>query len=203
MAFIELSGPEPGGVGFAGWTTAAPSGRQTGIHHPGGRPKEYSQGELQNDFTNSSLPASSYLYGIWDDGVTEGGSSGSPLFNPAGQVVGQLYGKVCPTEHGTNCIGSNCSNRSEWRFVYGRFDVAFDSLRPFIQGTWVDFQYNGTETGSQTQPYNTLAEGIAATPCGGQVLLVGNRTASQPGTYSRAPGCPVTIRSVGGSVTIQ
>ena len=50
----------------------------------------------------------------WEDGTTEPGSSGSPLFNQDGRVIGQLYG-------GT----ANCSNNID--DYYGRFDVSWAS----------------------------------------------------------------------------
>ncbi|MFO0837956.1 MAG: DUF6605 domain-containing protein [Phycisphaerae bacterium] len=39
-----------------------------------------------------------------------------------------------------------------------------------LGGTWVDFTYAGTETGGFTQPFNTLAEGVAAA-AGGTVRI--------------------------------
>ncbi len=49
----------------------------------------------------------------WDAGTTEGGSSGSPLFNPQGRVIGQLHGGYAA-----------CSNDlPDW---YGRMSVSWD-----------------------------------------------------------------------------
>jgi len=64
-------------------------------------------------------------------------------------------------------------------------------------GTWVDFAYIGTETGSSSQPFNTLAEGIAAVPSGG-ALLVRAGTSSETPTISK----PLTINAEGGAVTV-
>ena len=51
---------------------------------------------------------------IWDSGVTEKLSSGSPLFDPSQRIIGQLTaGK------------SDCDKKSE-KDYYGRFDVSWD-----------------------------------------------------------------------------
>ena len=65
-----------------------------GIHHPAGDIKKVSR---ENDplisTTFGSCPANSH-WGVtgWDEGVTEGGSSGSPLFDQNHRIVGQLHG---------------------------------------------------------------------------------------------------------------
>ena len=83
---------------FAGWDR---SGTQvtmaTGIHHPAVAEKRIS-------FEYDTLQVTSYLGNIppgdgsewrvsdWDEGTTEGGSSGSPLFDQNRRIVGQLHG---------------------------------------------------------------------------------------------------------------
>ncbi|MEO1088696.1 MAG: hypothetical protein AAFY88_31070, partial [Acidobacteriota bacterium] len=66
-------------------------------HHP-------STDEKRISFENDPTTTTSYLQDVspgagthirvedWDIGTTEGGSSGSPLFSPAGHVIGQLHG---------------------------------------------------------------------------------------------------------------
>jgi hypothetical protein len=53
----------------------------------------------------------------WDDGVTEPGSSGSPLFDQNGRIIGQLYGGAAA------CSGTN--NNGQYDF-YGRFGTSWD-----------------------------------------------------------------------------
>ncbi|HWN42615.1 MAG TPA: hypothetical protein VNW71_10355 [Thermoanaerobaculia bacterium] len=48
-------------------------------------------------------------------GVTEGGSSGSPLYNQAGRFIGQLHG-------GPSSCGATGNNLSDY---YGRFSVSW------------------------------------------------------------------------------
>ncbi len=53
----------------------------------------------------------------WEMGVTEGGSSGSPLFDENGRVIGQLYGG------GAACSGTVDNDLLDY---YGRFGVSWD-----------------------------------------------------------------------------
>ena len=140
----------PGGVGLNGWTTAVPSsGSLWGVHHPAGCRKRISSGAFDSTPLDcSERPASDYHYGRWLLGHTEGGSSGSPLFDDNYSVIGQLYGKCFTT--GTGCGGSGTA----WNFVYGRFDSSFPLLSPYLweSGVWVDFAYNGVEVGTRPNP---------------------------------------------------
>ncbi len=103
---------------FAGWDrTGTIPENVTGLHHPSGdimKIAQYYSTPLQTSRYNISgweIPA-------WDLGVTEGGSSGSGLFDQNGRIIGQLYGG------GAACsdIQTNRSNDN-----YGRFDVSWES----------------------------------------------------------------------------
>ena len=95
-----LESPEAFGAYLLGWDARrmAPSSVVT-IHHPQGDEKRISR---ENDATvfdtypSPGVPpdADSHLQVVdWDEGTTEGGSSGSPLFDEATRrVVGQLHG---------------------------------------------------------------------------------------------------------------
>jgi hypothetical protein len=52
----------------------------------------------------------------WEIGVTEPGSSGSPLFDDNGRIIGQLFGG------GAACTGTNDNNALDY---YGRFGVSW------------------------------------------------------------------------------
>lgn len=83
----------------AGWNrTKEVSPSAIAIHHPNLEEKRIS---FENDPTQWSHPdlpnlnSNDTAYVIvndWDTGTTEGGSSGSPLFNDKKQVIGQLFG---------------------------------------------------------------------------------------------------------------
>ena len=97
FTLIELNqAPNPSwGIYYSGWDrTNIPATQLTCIHHPAGDIKKISR-------DNSAAVSSSFNGGIsdshwqapsWDEGVTEGGSSGSPLFNQNHRVIGQLHG---------------------------------------------------------------------------------------------------------------
>jgi hypothetical protein len=63
---------------------------------------------------------------------------------------------------------------------------------------WVDFTYTGTESGTQAEPYNTLAEAINAVAVGGEIIIKGGIT---PETFTGI-NKKVTIKSSGGTATI-
>ena len=70
---------------------------------------------------------------------------------------------------------------------------------------WVDFNYNGPERGSFAAPYKTLHAALATAatfPINGRTIRI-KGPSSSPETFSASPiSIPVTIISIGGSVTI-
>lgn len=98
---VKLTGriPDSLNVYFNGWNreeTASQSG--TGIHHPAGDYKKistYTDSLVTGYYSGNPSPC--YWKVVWaatdnGHGVTEGGSSGSPIFNSGGQIVGTLTG---------------------------------------------------------------------------------------------------------------
>ena len=74
-------------------------------------------------------------------------------------------------------------------------------FRDSVQTVWVDFKYEGTELGTQSQPYNTLAEAINAVTVGGEIIIKGGIT-SETFTGINKIKKKVTIKSSGGTATI-
>ena len=65
----------------------------TGGGHPAGSPQAYSEHLVDTGrATCTTWPRGNWIYSSDTFGGTEGGSSGSPVLNSAGQVVGQLSG---------------------------------------------------------------------------------------------------------------
>ena len=97
FALLQLnqSPPDEYNIYYSGWSRNIEGiSSAVGIHHPSGDVMKISK-----DFDAPELSA--YLGGAgddywrvvdWDEGTTEGGSSGSALFNPEGQIIGQLRG---------------------------------------------------------------------------------------------------------------
>jgi hypothetical protein len=120
----------PSGVVFSGWSAdPLPGGANvTGIHHPAGDPKKISFGVSQAARTPAGVDASSFVGSSWIEGVTEGGSSGSGLFSQPGVLVGTLsHGPKADTPEGYCVIRPLVDN-------YGRFSVAYPTLRQFLDG---------------------------------------------------------------------
>ena len=136
FSFLRLRQAPPSGAAHLAWSTDPPpaGGTLTGIHHPTGAYKRIS-------FGRPAGSDSDFWAVQWNNGVTEPGSSGSPMFNDSHQVIGQLNG-------GFNGPGSSCNNPSA-PDQYGRFDVTYNSIKRWLggssggQATFVKGTYTG------------------------------------------------------------
>jgi lysyl endopeptidase len=99
---------------YAGWdrSTTAPQS-VFGIHHPAGDIMKTCV-----DYGPLTTEPTMWRIEDWDLGVTEGGSSGSPLYDFNGRLRGQLYGGWAA------CAGTNDNGDYD---AYGRFDVSWDA----------------------------------------------------------------------------
>lgn len=83
---------------FNGWNANdVAATNSVGIHHPSGDIKKISfdnQAPQASSYGGSSTPGDGTHWHIlnWEDGTTEGGSSGSPLFDQNHRITGQLHG---------------------------------------------------------------------------------------------------------------
>ncbi len=97
FTLLQLSQPAPNGSSFLGWDPVAvafldgtPLFR---ISHPSGAPQAYSEHVVDVDRpTCGGWPRGGWIYSSDTFGATEGGSSGSPVLDASGEVVGQLSG---------------------------------------------------------------------------------------------------------------
>jgi hypothetical protein len=109
---------------FNGWRSTnvgSPSG--VGIHHPAGDVKKistYTQSLTNSYTTHWSVKWATTTNG---HGVTEGGSSGSPIFNNEGLVVGTLTGGL------SACVanGAGPGTGPDKNDVYGKFSYSWAS----------------------------------------------------------------------------
>ncbi|MGE0639425.1 MAG: trypsin-like peptidase domain-containing protein [Thermoanaerobaculia bacterium] len=118
---------------YLGWTSSAvanTNGTQLyRISHPSGAPQAYSEQRVDTTKgTCTQLPRGRFIYSTDTVGATEGGSSGSPVINGAGQIVGQLYG-ACGTN--LNDVCDSASNAT----VDGAFANAYSSLQAYLNST--------------------------------------------------------------------
>ncbi len=117
FSLMELNSIPTGDVYYAGWDrSTTPAIQTTGIHHPNGDVKKICRDDDPPVVANY-FGASVWEVTDWDLGVTEGGSSGSPLFNQNQLIIGQLYGG-----------GAACAGVSDNGFEdnYGRLDVSWN-----------------------------------------------------------------------------
>jgi hypothetical protein len=99
MSLVEITGGLNGGTipsayqaYFSGWFNLnIPADSAFCIHHPDGDIKKFSKAKNATQSSTMSL-ATCWRVGQWTSGCTEGGSSGSPLFDQNKRIVGQLYG---------------------------------------------------------------------------------------------------------------
>ncbi len=176
FVLVELNNNIPSSYNpyYAGWDRATSSSNSgVGIHHPAGHDKKIST------YTNSLF--SSTYNGGWSSahwgvtwaattnghGVTEGGSSGSPLFNTNGLIVGHLSG------------GSSFCTATSASDLYGKFNKAWEldgnsnnsRLKPWLDptnsgnmtlaGTYAPCTGGGNNGGGTGS--NTLANSCSAT----------------------------------------
>jgi V8-like Glu-specific endopeptidase len=121
FCLLELNSIPPASynVQYAGWdaSDAATVTSAVGIHHPSGDLKKIS---FENDAVPQGTWSGAQTWDVqqWDDGITEGGSSGSPLFDQNHRVIGQLYGGL------SGCAGNVENGEGD---SYGRFGVSWDA----------------------------------------------------------------------------
>ena len=135
---FELSSTPPASYNayYAGWSAIdTPSVRSTTIHHPSGDIKKISIDEDTTISTgNNTLRANTHwMVTDWELGTTEGGSSGSSLFDENLRIIGQLQGG-----------DAACNNNAQ--DYYGKFAVSWDSLNANNRQlkNWLDPNNTGT-----------------------------------------------------------
>lgn len=164
----------------------------TTIHHPGGQPKKIS-------FDDDSPGKSGTDWRIfqWDLGVTEGGSSGCPLYDHNKRFIGQLWGGAAACGFPFDDFYGRL--QSEWSQVQSFLDPAgtgqttLDGLDPNAPQCASPFTYGTGELGTSGNIGNTSWSGIPSaaagnfaivgsgfTPNSFGVIFVGNSQTSTP-----------------------
>ncbi|MBK8497728.1 MAG: trypsin-like peptidase domain-containing protein [Flavobacteriales bacterium] len=124
MALLQLNSTPPASynVFYTGWDkTDTPPTASTCIHHPSGDIKKISFDNNPATATTVTIGYTAQVWRIanWEDGTTEGGSSGSGLWNQNGLLIGQLFGGQ-----------ASCSNNINDYF--GRFGVSYPLLTTWL-----------------------------------------------------------------------
>lgn len=106
---------------YAGWSRNTNPSEGTGIHHPVGDVMKIAIDDdplTMGKPDDTPFPPNHFWKVYWDEGVTQNGSSGSPLFNQNHQAIGQLNGGE-----------SNCQQNGP--DYYGRFDLSWNGPSPY------------------------------------------------------------------------
>ena len=146
---------------YAGWdVTGSVSTSGVGIHHPSGDRKKIST------FTSNLSNSSAYFPGAhwrvyWEEtqtnhGVTEGGSSGSPLFDEDGRIVGTLTGGA------SFCDSPNAPD------YYGKMSFHWSGNNPIGDDEKLEPFLDPAGTGQQTLDGSYVTE--EESPCAEQTL---------------------------------
>ncbi len=188
FTLVELDDdPDPDWeVGFAGWDRRDMSFNDgaVAIHHPQGDEKRISfesDPVVPDTYLGEAPPGNSTHLWVssWDDGTTEPGSSGSPLFSWDHKVIGQLHGGY-----------ASCTDlRGDW---YGRFQLSWtgggsSSTR---LSDWLDPLGTGQMT-LDTIP----GVGMQISPAGNvdHIGVVGGPFTNDPYNYTLGNATPMAI----------
>lgn len=137
---------------FAGWTiSTTPSPTSVCIHHPNGDVKKISTNN--NPLTSQyqpvppkwlvdSTPNGFWRVIEWSQGATQGGSSGSPLFNNYGLIVGNLTGGDA------SCANPKNDYFSKFYMCWNYFVAEDMQLKP-----WLDKDETGKTSVPGYDPY--------------------------------------------------
>ncbi len=119
LLLLDDTPPADWNLQYAGWDATDSENAVNSavcIHHPSGDIKKIS---FEDDAPYHSTGGGAQVWWVdnWELGVTEPGSSGSPLFNQDHRIIGQLYGGA------SACNGSVGNGDFDY---YGRFGQSWD-----------------------------------------------------------------------------
>jgi len=229
FALLELDDPAPAAYNlyWNGWDrTTGDFAGATGIHHPNAGEKRITHSTTATRTTSyggaQTNPASpgdgSHIFARWIPGigVTEGGSSGSPLYSPQKRVIGQLHGGP------SSCSAADTAKAD----YYGRVSVSWagGGTSSTRLSNWLDAGATGATTldgfGGGPPPVTYTVSGTVATSAGaginGVVVSAGATSATTNasgvytltglanGTYTLTPALSgYTFSPVNRSVTVS
>ncbi|MCD4788448.1 MAG: PKD domain-containing protein [Bacteroidales bacterium] len=204
---VQLNSTPPSyyNVYYNGWDRSGSSSSSgVAIHHPAGDIKKIST--YNSTLTSATWNGSGHIgatnahwRAYWiattnGHGVNEGGSSGSPIFNNSGRVLGTLTG------------GSSSCSHPTWPDLYGKFSYHWQSngtsssvqLKPWLDPNNSGVTYlNGYDPNAANPP---VADFIAdnTSPAVGQTVNFTDLSTNSPTSWSWS-FTPSTITYVGGT----
>lgn len=210
------SNPDPAwGIYYNGWNrTDVPATSVVGIHHPAADIKKISS---DNTPVTSSQMGTSVANGCWhvnswDLGVTEGGSSGSPLFDQNHRTIGQLYGgaSACggsqlSDEYGKLFYswtggGANNNRLSNWLDPGNTGATIIDGVDPAGPGAALDAAMTSATGVSGTQCSGTVTPSLTISNSGSDALTSATVHYGYDGDYSQTYNWSGSLAQYGNSV---
>ncbi|MDA3953202.1 MAG: T9SS type A sorting domain-containing protein [Bacteroidales bacterium] len=138
---------------FAGWNRdIADPTSVTSIHHPQGDIKKITKsydGAVTGDYGGGFNEFTHWWIDEWDDGTTEGGSSGSPLFDQDGKIIGDLTGGEASCTYNFN------DYYQQFHHSWNSFADTNYNLKP-----WLDPNDDGMISLSGYLPYDTIPSNL-------------------------------------------
>jgi lysyl endopeptidase len=170
---------------FNGWDrSGANPQNETAIHHPGGANKKISVdlNPASNDNGFGGRLASGFWAVFWDIGMTEGGSSGCPLYDQNKRVIGQNLG-------GTP---ANCDNPQSVYKTFGKFSEswAYGGNSTNQLKNWLDasntnvMTLDGMNDLVGVAPAANFSSNVQTLPIGGGIVDFYDFSTNDPQTYS-------------------
>lgn len=184
---LQLNNSIPASVNayFNGWDNSGAQPQvETAIHHPGGAIKKISvdNNPAQNSNGFGGRLPNGFWQVIWDQGMTEGGSSGCPLYDQNQRVVGQNLGG----------IASQCENPQIVYKVFGKFSEswAHGGSSTNQLKDWLDpnnsavTTLNGINDLSGVAPVSNFTSDQQSLPIGGGIVNFYDLSTNDPTTWS-------------------
>ena len=163
FVLIELSSqvPTTADITYNGWNRgSATTSDNFGIHHPRGDVKKISFTNADTQLYGWGVPGTDHVISFWGSlGVTDPGSSGSPLFDGNRRIVGQLHG-------GPSVCGAT---GADLRDYYGRFYTS-----------WTGGGTNTTRLSNWLDPDNS----VGTTTDGVKPVVSGPTNLASPNTFA-------------------
>lgn len=212
FCLVELNQTPPAnsGLHYAGWNRSAnPAQNATGIHHPSGDLMKISRANNAVTVGSFNGTTNQHWRANWspqDNGagqtvtpITEGGSSGSPLFDQNHRIIGQLHGGP-----------SFCGSSQPWDF-YGRFDLSWagGGTNATRLSNWLDPAGSNAMTTNTTNVANLQPSGLNLSISGdnnfcnsGSYILNGSPAGSNI-IWTISPAYAATLTPIGNQVTVN
>lgn len=185
---LQLNNSVPASINayFNGWDKSGNQPQsEVAIHHPGGAIKKISVDDNPASTSggiNGNYLSNGFWRVVWDQGMTEGGSSGCPLYDQNKRVIGQNLGG----------IAAQCANpQAVWK-VFGKISEswAYGGTPTTELKDWLDPNNSGVSTldgindVTGVAPVSNFTSSIQNLPIGGGSVDFYDLTTNDPASWS-------------------